>query len=157
MNMELIKSKTLDAIEIAEFIIETMQSNNVHSIYPTLQDFSVNPFYNQISEESSLVIEEYYGLPNKVYTPLGYICLTSNYTYIDNEDQEAVETTIYKALKDKFNFTLYKEAANTSLGIIGGWYTIDGQPFTQIRQFDHDVARNLFSEWLDEYISNKNK
>lgn len=57
MNMELIKSKTLDAIEIAEFIIETMQSNNVRSIYPALQNFSVNPFYNQISEESSLVIE----------------------------------------------------------------------------------------------------
>ena len=157
MNMELIKSKTLDAIKIAEFIIETMQSNNVHSVYSTLQDFGVNPFYHQISEESSLVIEEYYRLPNKVYTPLGYIRLTSNYTYIDNEDQEAVRTTIYKALKDKFNFTLYEEAEYTSLGIIGGWYTIDGQPFTQIRQFDHDVARNLFSEWLAEYISNKNK
>ena len=37
MNMELIKSKTLDAIEIAEFIIELMQSNNVDSIYTTLQ------------------------------------------------------------------------------------------------------------------------
>ena len=157
MNMELIKSKTLDAIKIAEFIIELMQSNNVDSIYPTLQEFGVNPFYNQISEESSLVIEEYYGLPHKVYTPLGYIRLTSGYTFINNEDQKAVETTIYKALKDKFNFTLYEEAEYTSLGIIGGWYTIDGQPFTQVRQFDYDVANNLFSEWLDEYISNKNK
>lgn len=157
MNMELIKSKTLDAIKIAEFIIELMQSNNVDSIYPTLQDFHVNPFYHQITEESSLVIEEYYGLPNKVYTPLGYISLTSNYTFINNEDQKAVQTTISKALKDEFNFTLYEEAEYTSLGIIGGWYTIDGQPFTQVRQFDYDVANNLFSEWLDEYISNKNK
>jgi hypothetical protein len=54
-----------------------------------------------------------------------------------------------------FNFTLYKKAEYTSLGVIGGWYTIDGQPFTEIRQFDYDVAKNLFSEWLDEYISNK--
>ena len=154
MNMELIKSKTLDAIEIAEFIIETMQSNNVHSIYPALQNFSVNLFYNQISEESSLVIEEYYGLPHKVYTPLGYISLTSGYTSV-GKDEETVVAKIYKALKEKFNFTLYEKAEYTSFGVIGGWYTIDGQPFTEIRQFDYDVANNLFSEWLDEYISNK--
>lgn len=155
MNMELIKSRTFDAIKLAEFIIETMQSNNVHSDYPALQDFRVNPFYNQISEESSPVIEEYYGLPHKVYTPLGYICVSYGFTSVD--DGETAKTAIYKALKDKFNYVLYEEAGLARFGLIGGWYTIDGQPFTQINQFNYDDANNLFSEWLAEYISNKNK
>ena len=162
MNMELVKLKVLEAIKLTEDIIEIMKTYNVHSIYPELQNLSVNPFYNQISEESALVVEEYYGLPSKVYTPLGYISICSGYTLINSKEtgktQREIENEIHTVLENKLNLRLYAAPKTTIMGIVGGWYTIGNvDDFLYHKQFEYREANELFAKWLDEYISNKNE
>lgn len=163
MNMELVKAKVLEGIKLTEDIIEIMKSFNVRSVYPELQKLRVNAFYNQISEESTLVVEEYYGLPSKVYTPLGYITICAGYTFIDTDGtwktQCEIESEIHQVMEDKLNLKLYANAKQTNMGIIGGWYTVgkSTDPFINFKkQFEYEEANKLFALYLNEYI-NKNE
>lgn len=155
VDIDRIKQKTLEAIKLADELIEFMKETGIRSNYPELNELYVNPFYNQISEDSALVVENYYGFPSKVYSPVGYINITQSYTCIDVHVEEFDSEKFFKDLEDKFNLKMFEEPVTNALGVIGGWLSIGGVEVNNTRNFEYDEAKKLFKECLQEYINSK--
>ena len=83
---------------------------------------SVNPFYNQIIDNGGIGIELHYGMPSKLYTPLGDIGITG-YTYGGNERD------IVNRLTTDYGAILVEEKETSSLGVFGPVYSITKLPW----------------------------
>ena len=112
----------------------------------------VNPFYDQIVDNGGIGLEFYYGMPYKLYTPLGYINITSNFTYGGNESD------IANRLTTDYGAVLVVEKETSSLGVFGPVYAITKLPWTseQLPVFEYkkhedyieyDEAKNLYKEF----------
>lgn len=84
----------------------------------------VNPFYNQITDNGGIGLEFYYGKPSKLYTPLGYIDITCNFTCGGDDD------VIVKRLISDYGAVLVRELKITNMGEFGPVYAITQLPWT---------------------------
>lgn len=155
MDLDKIKSKMFEAFELIEGIIVVLEKcgfNSKFAEYPKLEEADVNPFYNQISENSPFVVETSGHIPYKVYTPLGYIYIPGHRPAYDRTMLEKLRST----MKDELNLVLFKEKEIHHGDEFGPWYTV-GETDSYIRhhQFEYNEARKLFKLYLDEYLNSK--
>lgn len=140
MNKEKIKEKVSIALRIRKEIQNIFKKHNVSSSYIK---GSVNPFYNQINENTEgFICEYYYGTPSKIYTPLGYIDIWSGGMCADKNCDNAI-----REIEDKFGFVLKRKEFNNSMGTFGGWYYITKLPWNNVELKCDCVERNS-----EEYI-----
>lgn len=122
MNIEKIKEKVLISIKISEKIQNIFKKHDVNTSFCTE---GVNPYYNQVDENSEgFICEYYYSTPNKIYTPLGYISIWCGGMTVDSKTNAAI-----KEIHDTFGFVLKEKARNECIGVIGGWYHITKLPW----------------------------
>jgi hypothetical protein len=140
MNRRLIKQKVIEAINLRDDLIQEMKNCGIHS------DFSDKPYHNairgQIAEDAALVIEYYYGLPAKIYTPIGYISITGGY---HRETIPGGYDRITKILEEKYGFKLARPAEKSTIGELGPWYSKDGTMVMAEEELDSDTAREIFA------------
>lgn len=84
----------------------------------------VNPFYSQITDNGGIGLEFYYGYPSKLYTPLGEIDITCNFTCGGDED------AIVKRLISDYGAVLVSEVERNYMGEFGPVYAITRLPWT---------------------------
>jgi hypothetical protein len=150
-KLNIFKQKTLEAIKLTDELIEFMKEFKIDSNYPSIEKLGVNPYYDQISETSTIVVEQYYGYPSKVYSPLGSIKITGSYTAFQSIDKEE----FYKQLEERFNLKMFKEPITNNIGVIGGWLSIGGVAPVYSNNLEYNEAKELFEDWLVEYILSK--
>lgn len=73
-----------------------------------------NSFYDHT--KAGLLLEYYYGLPNKVWTPWGYQMLFGGGS--GNWD------VVQPALCDRLGLSLHREEYNSSMGTYGPWFKV---------------------------------
>ena len=78
------KQYWLDVAKTKEDIFKRMESNGITK---TIDVSDVNPMHCQIEENGGMGLEFYYGLPYKLYTPLGYVTISTTFVGDDNKDQ----------------------------------------------------------------------
>lgn len=133
-------------------IYDMMMELGVSSVRDT---GSVNPFYNQITDNGGIGLEFYYGRPAKLYTPLGYIRITCNFTCGGNEND------IVERLIADYGAVLIEEKKTSSMGLFGPIYSITKLPWTseQLPVFEYrkkedyinyDEAKKLYKEVVEE-------
>lgn len=86
---------------------------------------SANPFYEQIVDNGGIGLEFYYGMPSKLYTPLGYINITSNFTCGGDKD------AIVERLIADYGAILVEEETISSIGVFGPVYAITKLPWSE--------------------------
>jgi len=155
MNKELIKEKVLTALKIRKDIQEIYEK---HKVLTVLCNESPNQYYNQVDENSEgIMVEYYYNTPSKIYTPLGYISITSGYLSLDENYLEAE-----KEIKEKFGFQLGKDSYQNSMGCFGPWYYITKLPWgdkielkpyvtNRDKYIEYNEAGKLYDEILTEF------
>lgn len=155
MNIELIKQKMKLALKMRDEMQEIYKKYEVATGYDKQ---SVNPFYNQIDENTEgFICEYYYSHPSKIYTPLGYLDITTSFMVIDQNAMKAI-----KEIEEKFGFVLKKEAYMSVMGCHGGWFNITKLPWDNIQigsdcierekkdYISYDKAQLLYNEILSE-------
>ena len=78
----------------------------------------VNPCYCQITDNGGIGLEFYYGKPSKLYTPLGYIDITCNFTCGGDKD------AIVERLISDYGAVLVRGVKINSMGEFGPVYAI---------------------------------
>ena len=147
-----IKVKMFEAFKLAEDIIEILKESGIKSDYMDIMKYNVNPYYDQTDIDGPLVVENYYSVPDKIHTPLGYISITGSYTSFENGAINKMKSL----LLEKLNLKIVKEATTTIFGNISGErYTINGEEPNYTNNMDYDDAKTLFTECKREYINSK--
>ena len=160
MDNELVKQKVFEAIELAEKIINVKIKHELLMYYCDLPRLELNPFYNQLSESSALVVEYYYGNPSRIYCPLGQINIDSACSwnkYIDTNPGYQNMDRFGKYIRSEFNLILHQDAIIDRFGKYGEWYKVGDSEVKLWTQFSTDEARDLFKKYLKEYILNKSE
>lgn len=85
---------------------------------------SVNPFYNQITDNGGIGLEFYYGLPSTLYTPLGYIKIIRTSTC------DGSESEIVQKLVEDYGLVMVVEERTSFIGLFGPVYAITKLPWT---------------------------
>jgi hypothetical protein len=83
------------------------------------RDDDVNPFYNQM--EQGMIVEFYYGLPSKIYTPLGEYHITGSSGGTREESERYLDLFFHNS---NVEFELLSPERNTNQGTFGPWYTV---------------------------------
>jgi hypothetical protein len=155
INKKKIKEKMIIGLKIVEGIQDIYKKYNVSTSYC---NNDVNQCANQTNENTDgFICEFYYGSPNKIYTPLGYLKIWSGGMLCD-ANCRAAEMEI----KETFGLSLKQEAINDSMGTFGPWYFITKLPWdnTKIkcnceeREFKkyiaYEDAKELYKQILSE-------
>lgn len=123
MGVERIKEKVLIALRIRDGIHKIFRKNGVNTVLCTNR---VNSLYNQTDEYAEgFICEYYYGIPSKIYTPLGYLEIWSGGIVNDEKCSDAI-----KEIENTFGFILKQEEKHDNNGIHGGWYYITKLPWS---------------------------
>ena len=85
----------------------------------------INPCSSQIIDNGGIGLEFYYGVPQKIYTPLGYLKITDS-TSLSPKDA----INIKKILTDKYNIVLVLNEEYTFYGKFGPVYSITKLPWS---------------------------
>lgn len=105
-----------------------------------------NPFQNQMKQ--GFILEEYYGTPNKIYTPLGY------WTVLGGGSGDYSE--VMNNLKETLGLKVIREGEQTLVGYYGPYYEItkwEGMPLPEAKQKEKDEyipyekAKEIFEEF----------
>lgn len=155
-NKEMIKEKVNKAIGILEIICEVLLDNNVIpskncTVNSLISSLEINPQYGQISIDSCFVIEEYYYIPDRIYTPIGYIKIPGRVYSVKEQNIK----NIYDTLENRINLQLFKRAEKTTVGLIGGWYKIgDSEPIFKKREeyINYLDSYAIFERCIKRYI-----
>lgn len=143
MNIEKVKEKVLVALKIREEMQKIFKKHEVKTSY-CIDD--VNPYFNQIDENSEgIVIEYYYSSPSVIYTPLGCIRIWDSYMCVDENCHTAI-----REIEETFGLILKDKARNTRIGTIGGWYYITNLPWT-----NNKLLRDCRERAIEDYIPYK--
>lgn len=148
---DIIKARMFEAIKLAEDVISILKEVGVRSNYVETEKFNVNPFYGQLDINSPLTVEYYYGVPSKIYTPLGYIHITGGFTSCTNKDIEKMDVL----LEERLNLKIYEEPVHNIYGVYGGIYTINGEEPIYTHNVEYEESKVLFDIIKKEYLSNK--
>ncbi len=119
---------------------------------------SINTFYNQIVENGGIGLEIYYGLPSRIYTPLGYIRVATCYTNISDRNK------IMERLTEEYGLVTVREETYGSLGVTGPVYAITKLPWSdetlpvfeykeRADYMEHRVAKEKYFQICDELNS----
>jgi hypothetical protein len=154
-----VKQKVMEAIKILETIGEVLLENDIvsssdNTLQSLLSEFELNPQYGQITVDSCFVIEEFYHIPDRIYTPIGYIKIPKR-TYAGSLFNKNI---LYTELKSKLDIQLIKPAEQTRVGLIGGWFKIgDGEIIYKERKkyIDFLDSYGIFERCLRSYMMNK--
>lgn len=85
----------------------------------------INPCSCQIIDNGGIGLEFYYGIPQRLYTPLGYLKITDS-TSLTPQDAIAIK----KILTDDYGISLVLEEEYTFYGKFGPVYSITKLPWT---------------------------
>lgn len=157
-NKELIKEKVTDAIKILEEVCEVLLESDAispksYSLSKLVSEFTINPQYGQITSESCFIIEDYYYMPNRIYTPIGYICIPCR---IYNVSKNTIEK-VHDMLEQRLYMQLYKQPEKTTVGLIGGWFKIgETEPIFKERSeyIGYLESYDIFEKCLKKYLLN---
>lgn len=86
---------------------------------------SANPYYNQITDNGGIGLEFYYGLPSKLYTPLGQVEITCDFVGTCAGMKELIAEKVLK----EYGAVLVDDEKKTTLGIFGPVYAITKLPW----------------------------
>ena len=153
-----VKQKVHEAIQILETIADVLLEHDIvssesNTLQSLVSNFELNPQYNQITVDSCFVIEEFYHIPDRIYTPIGYIKIP-NRTYSGSLFNKDI---LHIILQSKLDMSLYKEAERTNVGLVGGWYKIgEGDVIFKERRnyIDYLDSYGIFERCLRSYIWN---
>jgi len=98
------------AYEIGKFLIECNKEYESRH----LEYFCRVPFPNRCQTKTGLVLEEYYGSPTQIHTPLGSWRILSA-----NNDNKVTD-----AIKKRLGLELFQEGEQTDFGFDGPYWTI---------------------------------
>lgn len=147
MNKELIKERTKDALRIVLEIQSIYNEFKIETCIAKLPDIEPNPFYNQLDESSNgFICEDYYGSPSKIYSPLGYMRIYTNYM----SNSESLGKAIEK-IHNTFGFDLKQSENTTIMGVFGAWWNITKLPWKP-----NDKLTNAIEREKKDYIDYKN-
>lgn len=143
MNIEAIKLKVLEAINLRSDIIEDMKKCGIKSNFADVPEY--NCFYGKIAENAELVIEYYYGAPSKIYTPIGYIRITGSY---HTQEIPGAYKAFDNLLINKYGFKLAIEERVCSMGAVGPFYSKDGIMEMASEDIDYELCSDIFKSLI---------
>lgn len=85
----------------------------------------INPCSSQIIDNGGIGLEFYYGIPQRLYTPLGYLKITDS-TSLSPENAIAIK----KILTDDYGISLVIDEKYTFYGKFGPVYSITKLPWS---------------------------
>ena len=129
-----------DAYDVGMYIRDAIKKSSNVTIFNEghFQD-GPNPFYNQMDE--GLILEEYYGIPSKIYTNLGEWNITGSGASSNNGWKEIIQI-----LKENLGLKLLKNGYQSNFGYNGPWWVI-----TKINGKKLPVARKKHKNFYIEY------
>jgi hypothetical protein len=129
-DKEFIKQKVIKAIKLRAALIKDMQDLGIKSLWENVPKLN---HYNSAKQYTSLVIAYSNRYPEKIYTPIGYINITTSDTVYATNKNSSTQTM--NLITSKYGFELAYVMQTYDFGSFGPWYSEDGEI--------HDVSSNL--------------
>ena len=131
--------------EIYDMLIE-------HDVKSIRSKDPIHPYLNQIYDNGGIGLELFYGVPSKLYTPLGTIDITCNFVYCKDENP------ISERLVSDYGVVFVDQIKRDDMGIrIDPIYAITRLPWSEQKlpvfkyrkrkdYIDYDEANNLYKK-----------
>ena len=149
-----IENNLNDAYNVAIYIRNVIKNNaNVHICNEGHFQDGPNPFYNQMEE--GLILEEYYGMPSRIYTKIGVWTITGSGSSSNNGWKEIIEI-----LKKDLGLKMLKEGYQSNSGYNGPWWEItelnkEKLPLAKKQQhasyIDYNECKNIWNEFKSKH------
>ena len=114
----------------------------------------INPYLYQLEDGSPLVVEDYYGVPNKIYTPVGYIPINLDYNSWDKLHIRKQE--LFFEILEELDITQFQEPIKSDYGYLGGWRKQgNGKPVYRERDtyVEYNAAMSVYNKALRDLDS----